>query len=213
MRDKIYECPFCNIDKTKLVNTILDETNYFYITPSLGSLIEGYILITTKRHVNSMSELTIDEMKEYEILIKKYREIFKNIYQKYPIVFEHGTPNIKDSINASSVIHAHTHVVNHNYKNENILIEKLKFKKIDKLKNMFSNKNYIFYISPKNEIYITNEFEPISQLMRIEVAKDLNLLDKYDWRKNNFNDNIILTIHKLDDYFDKKANKGRDKNE
>ena len=89
MRDKIYECPFCNIDKTKLVNTILDETNYFYITPSLGSLIEGYILITTKRHVNSMSELTIDEMEEYKILIKKYREVFKKIYQKYPIVFEH----------------------------------------------------------------------------------------------------------------------------
>lgn len=81
------------------------------------------------------------------------------------------------------MIHANTHVVNYNYKNENILIEKLKFKRIDKLENMLSNKNYIFYISPKNEIYITNEFEPISQFMRIEIAKDLNLVDKYDWKK------------------------------
>ena len=210
MSDRIQKCPFCNIDKTELVNTILDETNYFYITPSLGSLIEGYILITTKRHVNSMSELTIDEMQEYKILIKKYREVFKKIYHKYPIIFEHGTPNLKDSINASSVIHAHTHVVNHNYKNENILIEKLKFKRIDKLENKLSNKNYIFYISPKNEIYITNEFEPISQFMRIEIAKDLNMLDKYDWRKNNFDDNIILTIEKIKEYFNNK--KGSEKN-
>ena len=212
MSTRIKNCPFCNIDKTKLVNRILDETEYFYITPSLGSLTDGYILITTKRHVNSMSELTIEEMEEYKILIKKYREVFKNIYQKYPIVFEHGTPNLNDN-NVSSVIHAHTHVVNHNYKNENILIEKLKFKRIDKLKNMLSNKNYIFYISPKNEIYMTNEFEPISQFMRIEIAKDLNLVDKYDWRKNDFNDNIILTINKLNDYFDNKTNKGSDKNE
>ena len=213
MSDRIQKCPFCNIDKTELVNTILDETKYFYTTPSLGSLTDGYILITTKRHVNSMSELTIEEMEEYKILIKKYREVFKKIYHKYPIIFEHGTPNLKDSINASSVIHAHTHVVNHNYKNENILIEKSKFKRIDKLENMLSNKNYIFYISPKNEIYITNEFEPISQFMRIEIAKDLNLVDKYDWRKNDFNDNIILTINKLNDYFDNKTNKGSDLNE
>lgn len=80
MSNKICECPFCNMDKTKLVNTILDETKYFYIT------------------------------------------------------------------------------------------------------------------SPNNDIYITHEFEPISQFMRIEIAKDLNLLDKYDWRKNDFKDNIILTI-------------------
>ena len=43
MSNKIRECPFCNMDKAKLVNTILDETKYFYITPSLGSLVEGYI--------------------------------------------------------------------------------------------------------------------------------------------------------------------------
>lgn len=203
MSDRIHKCPFCNIDNTKVANTILDETKYFYITPSLGSLTEGYILITTKRHVNSMAELTIDEIKEYKELIKKYREIFKNIYKRYPIVFEHGTPNLKDSIKASSVIHAHTHVVNHNYKNEETLIQKLNLKRISHLEKISSDKNYIFYITPNNDIYITNEFESISQFMRIEIAKDLNLLDKYDWRKNDFNDNINLTINKINGYFNK----------
>lgn len=112
-------CPFCNINKTKLENTIIDEAKYFYITPSLGSIVEGYILIISKRHLNSMSELNNKEKEEYEILIKKYREIFKIIYNKYPIIFEHGTPNLKENTKASSIIHAHTHIVNHNYKNEN----------------------------------------------------------------------------------------------
>lgn len=200
MSNRIKKCTFCNLDKTKLANTILDETKCFYITPTLGSLTNGYILLITKRHINSMSELTIEEMEEYKLLIKKYRENFKNIYQKYPIVFEHGTPNLKSDIKASSVIHAHTHIVNHNYKNENILIEKLKFKKNNEYENMLSNKNYIFYISLKDEIYITNEFEPISQFMRIEIAKDLNIVNKYDWRKNDFNDNIISTINNINDY-------------
>ena len=158
-----------------------------------------------------MSELNVEEMDEYKILIKKYREMFKNIYKKYPVVFEHGTPDLKDKIKASSVIHAHTHVVNHNYEKENALIENLKFKRINKLENKFSNKNYIFYISPQNDIYITNEFESVSQYMRIEIAKDLNLVYKYDWRKNDFHENIILTINKINNYFDNKANKGSNK--
>lgn len=192
-------CTFCNMDKTKLANTILDETKHFYVTPSLGSLTEGYILITSKRHINSMSELNIEEIEEYKILIKKYRKIFKSIYKKYPIVFEHGTPNFKDEIKVSSVVHAHTHIVNHNYKNEKILLQKLNFNKIDNIEDIDLNKNYIFYINPNNEIYVTYNFEPVSQIMRIEIAKDLNLLDKYDWRKNNFDDNIILTINKIND--------------
>ncbi len=48
MNDIIEKCPFCNIDKTKLENTILNETKYFYITPSLGALTDGYILIILK---------------------------------------------------------------------------------------------------------------------------------------------------------------------
>lgn len=211
MSNKIRECPFCNMDKTKLENTILDETRYFYITPSLGSLTEGYVLITSKRHINSMSELNVEEIDEYKILIRKYRNIFKNIYKKYPIIFEHGTPDLKDKIKANSVIHAHTHIVNHNYKNENELIKKLKFKMINKIENMHSNRNYIFYVSSNNVAYITNEFEPVSQFMRIEIAKDVKLIDKYDWRKNDFADNIILTISSINDYFNNQTNKGSEK--
>lgn len=201
------ECIFCNMDKTKLENTILDETRYFYVIPALGSIVEGYILIISKRHVNSMSELTIEEMNEYEDLINKYREIFKSIYKKYPIVFEHGTPNTEDKIRANSITHAHTHIVNYNYKNEKYLIEKLNFKKINKINqmlNMNRNKNYIFYINSNNYIYITDAFKPISQYMRIEIAKDLNIPYKYDWHQNKFENNIILTINKIGDYLNHK---------
>lgn len=169
------ECPFCNMDKTKLENTILDETQYFYIIPALGSIVEGYILIISKRHIHSMSELTVNERKEYENLMNQYREIFKSIYTKYPIIFEHGSPLIESKLKANSVVHAHTHIVNHNYKNEVDLLKRENFKKITKIKDITNNKNYIFYLNPNNSIYITYNFNAISQLMRVEMAKDLNL--------------------------------------
>lgn len=213
INNKIIDCPFCNIDKTQLVNTILDETKFFYITPTLGSLVEGYILLTSKRHINSMSELTIEEMKEYQLLIDKYRKIFKAIYKKYPIVFEHGTPNLEDKIKASSVVHAHTHIVNYKYENEKELFQQLNFKQINNVTKINSKNNYIFYINTEGKQYITYKFEPISQFMRIQIAKNLNLLNKYDWRKNIFYDNIILTITEINNYFNNEISKGSDNNE
>ena len=45
--------------------------------------------------------------------------------------------------------------------------------------------------------YITYEFEPISQMMRIYIAKDLEIQNKYDWKKYPFTENVIQTIKKL----------------
>ena len=115
------------MDKNKLENTKLEETEYFNITPSLGALVDGYVLVISKRHVNSMSELNTEEMKEYKMLIERYRQIFKSIYKNYPIVFEHGTPKLETQNKASSIVHAHTHIVNHQYKNEKKLLTSCMF--------------------------------------------------------------------------------------
>lgn len=53
-----------------------------------------------------------------------------------------------------------------------------------------------FYINPEGVQYITYKFEPISQIMRIIIAKDLNI-EKYDWRQYPFAKNIIDTIKKF----------------
>lgn len=146
-----------------------------------------------------MSELSVEEMNEYEKLIKKYRKIFKVIYTKYPIIFEHCSPNSKSTIKANSVFHAHTHIVNHHYKNEEQLIEEMNFKEISKITDM-NYKNYILYINPNYKIYMTNNFKPIRQLMRKEIAKDINMDYRYDWEQNRFEDNIIATIDKINNY-------------
>ena len=198
-------CVFCNIDKSRPENTIIDESDNFIVLPAVGSLVDGYLMIVSKKHINSMSELKENEIKEYEFLIEKYRNKFKNIYNKFPIIFEHGTP-IKDSdMKASSVVHAHTHIVNHQFFDESAIIKNLNFDRIDNLNYLSKEKNYIMYINPKNNCYVSYNFEPVSQIMRKIIAKDLGYENKFDWKKEKFIENINSTIRKF--------TKGSDKNE
>ena len=200
----IINCIFCNLEKNKIENTILDAKNHFYLLPTVGSLVDGYILVVSKRHINSMSELTKNEMDEYNFIIEKYRNIFRDIYGKYPIVFEHGSPVSDNSIRANSVIHAHSHIVNHAYLDEPKIIKRLNFKPIQRIEDIKSNENYIMYINNNNFKYVTYNFEPISQLMRKLIAKDLKYEDKFDWKKEKFMDNIIKTILKVKEYNEKR---------
>lgn len=190
------KCIFCDMDHSKIENTIIEETKYFYILPTLGSLVDGYILIVTKRHINSMSELNENELIEYKNIIGKYIELFKKIYNKTPIVFEHGTPNQNSEMKANSVTHAHTHIVNINFSNEKEILEKYNFKEINDFKEINKNMNYIKYIS-NDKIYITYNFPSVSQLMRILIAEELNYKDKFDWKKERFDENIISTIERI----------------
>lgn len=190
------KCIFCDIDQSKIENTIIEKTKYFYILPTLGSLVDGYVLIVTKRHIDSMSELNDNELEEYKTIIEKYQKLFNKIYNKTPIVFEHGTPNQNSKMKANSVTHAHTHIVNINFENEKEILKKYNFKEINNLKEIKTNKNYIKYIY-NNKIYITYNFPSVSQLMRILIAEELNYKDKFDWKKERFDENIISTIERI----------------
>lgn len=196
--NKMKECEFCYLNKAEIANTIIDETQNFYIKPSLGALVEGYLLIISKKHIHSMLELNENEKREYFKIIEKYRHLFLKKYNSFPIIFEHGTSK-KEETSASSIIHAHTHIVNHNYKNERTILENLNLKEITNFCSEKNDKSYIFYMNSIGSHYITYDFKPISQMMRIFIAKDLKVEDKYDWRKYPFTENIIKTI---DDFKD-----------
>ena len=197
------ECVFCIIDKSKLENTIIEEIDNFIVLPTIGALVDGYLMIVSKKHINSMSELKENEKIEYEILIEKYRKKFKNIYNKYPIIFEHGSPINDSNMKASSVIHAHTHIVNHEFINEESIVKNLNFKKLENLNYLSKEQNYIMYINPENICYVSYNFEPVSQMMRKIIAKDLGDENKFDWKKEIFIENINSTIKKFTEGSDK----------
>lgn len=187
------KCIFCELDQTKIENTIIEETKNFYVIPALGAIVEGYVIIISKSHYLTMVSLPSDLRSEYEDILARYRGIFKDIYGDYPMIFEHGTNNT-NAKKANSVEHAHVHIVNHRFKDELAIINSLNFNK-----NLAERTdcNYIKYINNEGISYITYNFEGISQQMRILIAKDLNISDKYNWKTEPFYDNIKKTIEKL----------------
>ncbi len=188
------KCVFCEIDKTKRYNTIIEETDNFLIMPTIGSLVDGYLLIVYKKHLYSISKIPDDVKEEYITIIDKYRNIFKVKYGKYPIVFEHGSPD-PNGMCTCCLIHAHSHIVNHSYVNEIDIISKERFRKINSFLDVKKDTNYIYYKCNNGTDYVSYDYEPISQLMRILIAKDLNIEDKYNWKKYTFEENIEKTIN------------------
>ncbi len=186
------DCKFCNIENKK-ENTIIYESSYFYVIPSLGAFIPNYLLLISKKHIYSMSELENVEFEEYKKIVNKFTKNYEGKFNRKLIMFEHGSSS-KEEHSASSVTHAHLHIIDYNFKDEQKLINDLKMQeiKIEELKNI--TKNYVFYISNNGKCYITLDFPSVSQLMRIKIAEEIGMKDKYNWKKDKFMKNINLTI-------------------
>lgn len=181
----------------EIYNMEYSETDNFYITGNLGSLVEGYNLVISKKHILSMSASTDKE--EYICLINILRHMYKDIYGIEPIIFEHGSNNIELSKD-NSIDHAHTHIINHKYVDEDKIIKELELKEVDSIKELLEygkNINYISYISNNGKYYIGEVKKANSQIMRKYIAKDINKEDTWDWRKYPYLENSFETNKKI----------------
>src|SRR5437870_13220641 len=72
-----------------LEHRIIFETENFVVLPSIGQIVEGYLLIMPKRHANSMAVLDKHLLAELEIVYSKVRQMLSRSYST-PIFYEHG---------------------------------------------------------------------------------------------------------------------------
>ncbi|GAI58450.1 unnamed protein product, partial [marine sediment metagenome] len=70
-------------------NRIIAETENFVVLPSIGQIVEGYLLIVTKAHRGSMGCLSDVEIIELEGLMERTRFLLTRMYGR-PLFFEHG---------------------------------------------------------------------------------------------------------------------------
>lgn len=190
------ECPFCNLDFNKIENTVICETENFRVIPSVGSLVEGYVLIITKVHINSLAELNKEQKEEYKNLVMKISNMFKKIYGKAPILFEHGTPNLENAMSANSIIHAHSHIVNFEFDDEKEMLQRYNFSSLESFDEV-RKENYIFFQNGNDEKFVSYQFDSVSQLMRILIANEIDKKHQYNWREFDFKENIVSMLNKL----------------
>lgn len=197
------ECPYCKqIDKgffefngTNLGNRIVYETENFIVFPSIGQIVEGYLLIAPKKHYLSIAALPNELFNELEFVKKKIEETLTNIYIK-PIFFEHGSVSEKQRAGCC-VTHAHIHAVPadvsiSDFLSKNFIANKIKF-----YSELPKNEAYLF-LEEKNErfVYSIEEFVP-SQYLRKIIANRLGCAEKGDWRAYPGINELKKTIEKL----------------
>ncbi|MBA7682243.1 hypothetical protein ES703_90592 [subsurface metagenome] len=100
---------FCHRYQGVLPNRIITETENFVVVPSIGQIVEGYLLIVAKAHHPSMGCLSDSEIKELEDLMQRTRLLLTPTYGR-PLFFEHG---VVDGIESGGcgISHAHIHAV------------------------------------------------------------------------------------------------------
>ena len=204
-------CLFCEIihnNSGKTCDRVLYEDSNFYVVPALGCLVPGYVLIVSKKHVNSMCYLSSNERHALDILIDKVSKLYKSEFGFYPTVFEHGADNNGINKSACCVLHAHMHVIPHEFSLFNEMHDSLNFSRVTSYLEFYSkcyDRSYLLYIHNDKVKYVRvfdDEVSP-SQIFRKWVAKDIGIEDQWDWRLYHFDSYIDETVSRMGVVFKK----------
>jgi len=108
------DCPFCNINKEK--TRIIKQGRYCYVCFSNPRLMEGHLLVISKRHVEKISELSKEEKEELFNLVIEYQEkILKNIAKGCDVRQNYRPFQIQDKLKLD---HLHIHLQPRKFEDE-----------------------------------------------------------------------------------------------
>ncbi len=186
----------------EVYNTILFESDNFLVIPSLGAIVEGWLLIIPKEHFISMGYIDNENMlSELEELIEKVGDLVQSTHGDY-VIFENGAYS-QNNLVGCGVDYAHVHVVptEHNLIHEieskfNVFYNWTSVKNLkDTCKFIRQSKPYLYYRDQSKKSFVTTNENIPSQLFRRAIASSIGIDDKYDWKKYPFTDNIVKTIN------------------
>ncbi len=91
-------------------NEFIIETENFGVIPSLGALVEGWVLMIPKAHYISFGALPRHLREEADVLRNRVRALLESRYENRIVEFEHG-PSAAEHGTGCGVDHAHLHLV------------------------------------------------------------------------------------------------------
>jgi len=190
---------FKKIIRDRVKNRKLFETENFVVMPSIGQIVEGYLLIMPKSHSSSIADMDQTLFDELEYVYTHTGKILEKHYSK-PIFFEHGVCRTEyDSFNGCCVDHAHIHAVPAQVNVVEELKKEFKFTKIKSVSELkvVKNKNYLYVddISGDKLVFEANKIR--SQHIRYLIANKLNVPEKGDWFCYPGEEEMISTISRL----------------
>ena len=190
-----------NLIKYGIKNRILYESKNFIIIPTVGPLVNGHILICPKEHFLSFSQLDRELLDEVEKIKSEVRKIYRKVYGKETVFFEHGMLSCEDKGGACTS-HAHIHCLpttidiiddflEYSFNVRNIS----KFQEI--MNQLKRNSAYLYYENQKQVKIIMDSPIIESQFIRKLLAIKLGKLDKLHWKYSLYSSDIFEMIKVL----------------
>jgi len=195
-----------NFFDSRNYNRPVFESENFLVIPSLGSLVEGWLLIVPKRFHLNFSQLSPSNFSELEILISQLAQRFLPMFNADQfVVFEHG-PTLENSVAGCGVDYAHLHWIPTNFD----LLEGVKvflnldytWRVMSELKDIkdhnVNDDDYLYLRNQKGQHLLTCQEHVPSQTFRKVIAHYLDIPNSYDWKLNQGVENIESVYTKLD---------------
>jgi ATP adenylyltransferase len=185
-------------------DTPILETRSFVVLPTVGPLVEGWLLIVPKIHVLSFARVARGEFSQLEAVLAKTVALVEEAYGPVAI-FEHGAAASKSRVGCG-VDYAHLHVVPTTY---NLLFDaqaiapNIDWKAVDSLAAIrcVSSDDYWFvqqnYYDRNSYLGRLSSGEPPSQLFRQVIANNLGRPSGYDWKQDSHEQLIAATVGRL----------------
>lgn len=199
-------CRLCfdltNQNSIEAWNEPLFESPNFIVVPSLGALVEGWLLLVPKKHFICMGALPdkvaveMQEMKSflYSVLQKFYGQV---------CAFEHGPSRPSGNVGCG-VDHAHLHIVPVSF---DLASAVTPFLPKDVLWSEASQQecraafdrgeDYLYLEQPIGAGRIATHQGFGSQLFRRAIAMEVGIPDQFNWREYSQFSNLAATVNKI----------------
>jgi ATP adenylyltransferase len=176
------------------------ESSNFVALPSLGSLVEGWLLLVPKEHYISMGSLPTSLVTEMEEMKATVSAHVRNQYGEI-CVFEHG-PAVASRKVGCSVDHAHLHIVPAAFDIGQAArpfmpndAEWVRASWIECREAHQAGKDYLYFEQPLGYGRIATHSEFESQVFRRVIASEIGRPGDFNWREHPELSTVARTIN------------------
>lgn len=194
---------FAEITNDQFDDRVIWSNDDFAIIPTIGCMIEGYVLLITKNHIPSFSGIASDKLDNLKKIVNNITEVLKGVYGNGCVMFEHGSVNQKNCLIVGGACedHAHIHFLPVSVSLSKYAQKKFAIKQIQDISYLqtFENRNmpYLYFSDPNSNRYVCDAPWVVSQFFRQVITIDLSLGDIWRWQTFPFVENMKRTYETL----------------
>lgn len=188
---------------------IVYETDNFAVIPTLGAIVEGYLLVVSKKHYECIGQLPDDLFPELERVIDRVKLVTWSVYKKNVVCFEHGAVSCSNKF-GGCIDHAHLHIVPCGDVLSGMItdcgMELVPIASIDALSCIAGkNQPYLYWEDSDSRKYVIQDGFIPSQFCRKIIADYYSVAEQWDWRQNLNLENLLKTYGALQPVFAERA--------